>query len=99
MAADHLNKTEAKPKAVNPRSLANLTGKGRPKGVPNKITSDLKAMILGALSNAHPEGGEAYLIQQANANPVAFLSLVGKVLPLTVSAAPETGFVVRWQSE
>ncbi len=54
------------------------SGMGRPKGVPNKITSDLKAMIEGAL---HDVGGREYLTQQAKANPAAFMTLVGKVLP------------------
>lgn len=55
---------------------------GRPKGVPNKITGDLKAMILGALDDA---GGRKYLMGQATQNPGAFMTLVGKVLPLQVS--------------
>ena len=57
-------------------------GKGRVKGVPNKLTKELKAMILGALDDA---GGQAYLAQQAQDNPAAFMTLVGKVLPLTRS--------------
>lgn len=38
------------------------TGGGSRKGVPNKLTADLKAMILGALDKA---GGEKYLLTQA----------------------------------
>jgi hypothetical protein len=57
-------------------------GKGRPKGVPNKINAALKDMILGALDEA---GGVEYLVKQAAANPNAFLSLVGRVLPLDVN--------------
>jgi hypothetical protein len=34
-------------------------GKGRVKGVPNKITADVKAMVLEALSKA---GGAGYLL-------------------------------------
>lgn len=55
---------------------------GRQPGSPNKLTGDLKAMILGALDGA---GGAAYLERQAEANPAAFMTLVGKVLPLQVS--------------
>lgn len=71
-----------------------MAGKGQPKsggrkkGVPNKINAELKDMILGALNKADPEGGEAYLINQAKSNPTAFLSLVGKVLPMTVQGDP-----------
>lgn len=52
---------------------------GRVKGTPNKTTKALKEMILGALDDA---GGQAYLKAQAARNPAAFLTLVGKVLPL-----------------
>ena len=59
---------------------------GRKKGTPNKVTAALKDMILTALDQAHPEGGIGYLKSQAVANPTAFMSLVGKVLPLDVNA-------------
>jgi hypothetical protein len=52
---------------------------GRVKGTPNKVTGALKDMILQALADA---GGTAYLVTQARDNPNAFLSLVGRVLPL-----------------
>jgi hypothetical protein len=51
---------------------------GRKKGTPNKINADLRAMILGALSDA---GGQKYLTAQAKKNPQAFLGLVGRCLP------------------
>lgn len=63
-------------------------GKGRPKGAVNKVTKELKEMILQALDN---KGGVAYLEQQADANPNAFLSLIGKVLPMTVLGPGENG--------
>ena len=59
-------------------------GPGRPKGSPNKTTAAVKDMILQALGN---KGGVKYLEKQAEANPTAFLSLVGKVLPLDVNAS------------
>lgn len=61
-------------------------GKGRPKGALNKTTATLKDMILNALDGA---GGAAYLQRQANDNPAAFMTLVGKVLPMTVAGDPE----------
>ena len=54
-------------------------GKGRPKGSANKNTKALKDMILAALDNS---GGIDYLVTQAQDNPTAFMTLVGKVLPL-----------------
>jgi len=76
-----------------------MAGKGQPrtggraKGTPNKLTADVKAMVLSALDKA---GGVDYLLTQAQSNPSAFLTLVGKVLPLQVQGDPENplGFTV-----
>lgn len=70
---------------------------GRVKGTPNKMTRDLKEMILGALSDV---GGQQYLCTQAETNPNAFLALVGKVLPMTVQGDKdnpvETVVRIQW---
>ena len=55
---------------------------GRPKGVVNKTTAELKEAILKALDKA---GGVDYLARQADESPAAFLALIGKVLPMTVA--------------
>lgn len=59
-------------------------GAGRKKGVPNKLTGDVKAMILAALDEA---GGKDYLVKQSADNPTAFMTLVGKVLPMQLTGA------------
>ena len=65
-------------------------GKGRPKGSPNKITADVKRAILEAAEAAGGEGGMVgYLTLQASDNPAAFMTLLGKVLPLTLSGDDE----------
>jgi hypothetical protein len=61
-------------------------GPGRPKGAANKLTRELKDMILGALDQA---GGMEYLADKAESHPQAFLALVGKVLPLQVKGELE----------
>lgn len=63
---------------------------GRKAGTPNKVNADIKAMILTALDQA---GGAAYLLAQAHDNPNAFLTLVGKVLPMTVAGDPSAPLV------
>jgi len=63
-------------------------GPGRPKGVPNKTTQLLKDAILQAAQRAgggDDEGLVRYLETQATANPGPFMSLLGKVLPMTVA--------------
>ena len=71
---------------------------GRTKGTPNKTTAALKDMILTALDKA---GGVKYLQRQADESPTAFLGLVGKVLPMTVSGDKDgepIKLVVEWAS-
>ncbi len=58
--------------------------RGRVKGQPNRINGEVKEMILKALTRV---GGYRYLMKQAEQNPVAFMALVGKVLPLQVTGA------------
>lgn len=60
------------------------TGGGSRKGRPNKITRDVKEAILQAFENV---GGHSYLETQASANPAAFMTLLGKVLPTQVTGA------------
>lgn len=63
---------------------------GRQAGTPNKITADLKRAILEAAEAAGGEGGTAgYLTRQADENPSAFMSLLGKVLPTTIAGDDE----------
>ncbi len=62
-------------------------GKGRVKGSQNKFTREVKEMVLEALEGA---GGVEYLQERANDPKTAgaFLTLVGKVLPLQVVGDP-----------
>lgn len=52
----------------------------------------LRDMILKALDKA---GGEDYLFEQATKNPTAFMSLIGKVLPMQVTGAGDGPLVVE----
>jgi hypothetical protein len=55
---------------------------GRVAGVPNKYNASIKEMIVGALSDV---GGRKYLAERAIDQPVAFMGLIGRVLPLQVT--------------
>lgn len=59
---------------------------GKPKGATNKMTRELKEMILTALDQA---GGVQYLAEKAESHPQAFMALIGRVLPMTVAGDSE----------
>ena len=69
-----------------PKKPSGNAGKGRKAGVPNKLTKDLKAMVLGALE---ANGGQKWLEAQMEKNPTAFMTLLGKVLPTTLAGSVE----------
>jgi hypothetical protein len=73
-----------------PSSAVRKPPGGSRKGRPNKVTGDVKSMVLEALKHA---GGAEYLLMQAYDNPKAFLALVSRVLPLQVTG-PDGGPVV-----
>jgi len=82
---------------ISEKSLANLKpGLGRPKGVPNRISVSIKEMIEKALDKA---GGVEYLQEQATKNPAAFLTLVGKVVPLQIQGDADKPIVIITRAE
>jgi hypothetical protein len=65
---------------------------GRVKGTPNRIPADLKDAILEAARLAGgPDETVGYLRVQATENPTAFMGLLGKVLPMTVTGPAKDG--------
>ncbi len=67
-------------------------GPGRPKGMPNKTTAMLKDAVLEAATKAGGKAGMVgYLQTQAIENPTAFLSLLGKTMPLQVQGSGDQG--------
>jgi hypothetical protein len=74
-------------------------GPGRPKGSKDKFGLELRQAIMDAAEKAHPEGLVAYLTQQANANPKAFLALLAKIIPTNFDdgAGGPAKMVIRWE--
>jgi hypothetical protein len=68
------------------------TGGGSRKGVPNKATAEIKAMIETALTEV---GGKNYFVRQAEENPVAFMGLVAKILPKQIDATVTGDVVIK----
>ena len=53
-------------------------GKGRKKGVQNKLTVTLKQAILNSFETL---GGEAWLVSLAESDPKAYAGLLGRIIP------------------
>lgn len=71
---------------------------GRQKGTPNKTTALLKDAILQAAENAGGDDGlVGYLTMQATISPAAFMALLGKVLPMTVTG--DVGLTITLASD
>ena len=67
---------------------------GKPKGATNKVTKELREMVLEALDRS---GGVDYLAERAidPKTAGAFLTLIGKIIPTTVKGDMKvTGGVV-----
>ncbi len=79
--------TDSKPKLGGRRP-----GSGRKPGSPNKLTSTVKMMILGALD---AKGGQKWLEKQMEKYPQAFMTLLGKIIPTQVVGDMSYRFVAR----
>ncbi len=56
---------------------------GRKRGTPNKLTADLRKMIMKALTDS---GGVKYLKEVAASDPKTFCALLGRIIPASVDA-------------
>lgn len=82
---------------VVPKPKARPRGGSR-KGIPNRLTADVRSMVLAALEGA---GGKDYLQRQAVENPNAFLSLLAKTMPTKIVGDAENpvGMIVAQRVE
>ena len=63
-------------------------GKGRAKGVPNRLTKTVREAILAAFDEL---GGVAWLVRLGRTNPTEFARLLGRLLPREVQVTSSTG--------
>ena len=66
---------------------------GRKKGTPNKVSGKIKDMVLEALDEL---GGKEWLKEQAGKNPVAYMGLLGKILPTQLTGTDDGPMEIRW---
>ena len=74
--------TEKQPKKRASGRGGHRPGSGRPKGSLDKGNALIRDMICQALDQV---GGVQYLADKAESHPQAFLSLIGKVLPVQLT--------------
>lgn len=70
-------------------------GKGRVKGTPNKLTKTIKEAIEESFATV---GGAAYLVRMASEEPVAYMTLLGKVLPTQVKLETKEPITVVFET-
>ena len=88
-------KRKLKPRG-KPFEPGNRNG-GRPRGVPNKITRDIKEAYLAAANLAGGKDGlVGYLLQQARQdNPSPFMTGLSKLIPAQVEAKVDGSIIVE----
>ena len=74
-------------------------GPGRPKGVRNKFTEELKQVILDALHNANDEGLFGFVRDTACETPTSAMALLGRLIPVSMQGQVEQHHTieVRWK--
>jgi len=65
---------------------------GRKKGTPNKATRDIRKAVLEAFEKG---GGPEWLRKQMEENPVAFMNLLGKILPTQITGAGDGALEIQ----
>ena len=58
-------------------------GPGRPKGVPNKVTGQVKEALSQAFDRV---GGVDYVVRMAEEHPKAFLTMLARLVPNEIHA-------------
>ena len=78
---------DSKKQASTAKRLPPNAGKGRKKGVQNKLTVTLKQAILNSFETL---GGEAWLVQLAELDPKAYAGLLGRIIPSEINGQVRT---------
>jgi hypothetical protein len=67
-------------------------GKGRPKGAVNKLTKTIREAVEISFAQV---GGADYLAQMAVEQPVAYMTLLGKIIPQQVEMSGKDGAAIQ----
>ena len=74
-------------------------GPGRPRGVPNKFTGELKEAILAGVNGANKRGVAGFVCDLAQDIPTSAAALLGRLIPVNMAGALDLNLTVRHVDE
>lgn len=74
-------------------------GPGRPPGVPNKFTGDLKEAILAGVNGSHEQGVAGFVLKLSWDTPTSAAALLGRLIPVSMIGTLDGTIVVVHRDE
>ena len=74
-------------------------GPGRPRGVPNKFSGELKEAILAGVNGSHPLGVSGFVLKLSIETPTSAAALLGRLIPVSMVGALGGKIVVVHRDE
>jgi hypothetical protein len=74
-------------------------GPGRPRGVPNKFTGDLKEAILAGVNGSNKLGVAGFVCDLSLDTPTSAAALLGRLIPVSTVGALDGTILVRHLDE
>ena len=70
-------------------------GPGRPRGVPNKFTGELKEAILAGVNGSNKQGVAGFVLDLSLNTPTSAAALLGRLIPGSMAGALDLNLTVR----
>jgi hypothetical protein len=93
-----VKKTQKKPRG-KPFEKGCKPGPGRPRGVPNKFSGDLKEAILAGVNGSNEQGVAGFVLDLALDTPTSAAALLGRLIPVSMAGTLGATLTVRHVDE
>ena len=70
-------------------------GPGRPRGVPNKFTGELKEAILAGVNGSNKQGVAGFVLDLSLNTPTSAAALLGRLIPVSMTGTIDAHLTVR----
>ena len=74
-------------------------GPGRPRGVPNKFTGELKEAILAGVNGSNKQGVAGFVLDLSLNTPTSAAALLGRLIPVSTAGMLDATLTVRHVDE